>query len=150
MKKRNLVFMIVMSVITLGIYTIYWLYATRKELVAKGAKIPPLVVALLPALGLLAIALLQVMVSASSDGQTIRTFVNIIAVLLGLASLIGLFILPVYWWHQYSKGVDKVTNGKISFDLSFWLGIILFFVGLFFLPAIMPAILQNEFNKKTA
>ncbi len=36
-KKRNLVMQVVLTIVTLGIYTIYWLYSTLKELhIANG------------------------------------------------------------------------------------------------------------------
>lgn len=51
-------------------------------------------------------------------------------------------IVSIYWEWRYSKGVEKVTNGKTSSALSFLL--------LFFLGIIGMAILQNEFNKVSA
>ena len=40
MKKRNLAAMIILMLITCGLYIIYWFVATKTELNARGAKIP--------------------------------------------------------------------------------------------------------------
>ncbi len=39
-KKRNIVAVYLLSIITLGIYLIYWLVQTKKEMNGLGAKIP--------------------------------------------------------------------------------------------------------------
>lgn len=39
-KKRNPILVIIFSIITLGIYLVYWLYSTKKEMVELGADIP--------------------------------------------------------------------------------------------------------------
>lgn len=40
MKKRNIVIVVLLSLITLGIYSIYWEVVTKKEMVSQGADIP--------------------------------------------------------------------------------------------------------------
>ena len=40
LKKRNIVAVYLLSIITLGIYAIYWLVQTKKEMNSLGAKIP--------------------------------------------------------------------------------------------------------------
>ena len=40
MEKRSLVKMFILGLVTLGIYYIYWYFATRRELIEKGAEIP--------------------------------------------------------------------------------------------------------------
>ncbi len=39
-KKRSIILVYVFSIITLGIYTIYWLVSTKSEMNELGAKIP--------------------------------------------------------------------------------------------------------------
>ena len=39
-KKRNIVAVYLLSIITLGIYCIYWLVQTKKEMNSLGGKIP--------------------------------------------------------------------------------------------------------------
>jgi hypothetical protein len=40
MKKRNVIMVLLLSLITLGIYGIYWEVVTKKEMVSQGADIP--------------------------------------------------------------------------------------------------------------
>jgi magnesium-transporting ATPase (P-type) len=39
-KRRNVVAVIILSLITFGIYCIYWTYQTKEEINSLGAKIP--------------------------------------------------------------------------------------------------------------
>ncbi len=41
MKKRNLPVTFLLLLVTLGFYSFYWWYATKNELQAHGASIPP-------------------------------------------------------------------------------------------------------------
>ena len=69
MKKRNLIAFIVLSMVTLGIYIIYWLYKTRVALIAENGKessIPPLSYVYGPLLVLLAIAVVQMLSHSSA------------------------------------------------------------------------------------
>jgi hypothetical protein len=48
MEKRSLLNMILLGLVTLGIYYIYWFFATRNEMVAKGAEIPTAWLVIIP------------------------------------------------------------------------------------------------------
>lgn len=48
MEKRSLLSMFFLGLVTLGIYLIYWFFATRREMVAKGAKIPSAWLVIIP------------------------------------------------------------------------------------------------------
>ena len=48
MEKRSLLNMFLLGLVTLGIYFIYWFFATRKEIVAKGAEIPTAWLSIIP------------------------------------------------------------------------------------------------------
>jgi hypothetical protein len=48
MQKRSLVSMFFLGLVTFGIYYLYWFFATRRELIAKGAKIPSAWLAIIP------------------------------------------------------------------------------------------------------
>ncbi len=47
-KNRNPILVIIFSIITLGIYGIYWLYSTKKEMNELGAGIPTLWLIIIP------------------------------------------------------------------------------------------------------
>ena len=48
MEKRSLVKMFILGLVTLGIYYIYWYFATRRELIEKGAEIPSAWLSIIP------------------------------------------------------------------------------------------------------
>jgi hypothetical protein len=39
-KNRNVVIVIIFSIITLGIYSVYWTVSTRRDIVSRGGDIP--------------------------------------------------------------------------------------------------------------
>ena len=47
-KERNILLVYILSFITLGIYLIYWLYETEKELNELGANIPSFILYFIP------------------------------------------------------------------------------------------------------
>jgi len=152
MKHREVWKVIVFGIITLGIYDIYWLYSTRKEMVALGQKIPRLIILFLPIIALLATALIQFIAglasgSASVNGDMTRgvpAVVNIITILLGVLSVIGMIVISIYWFYQYSKAVYMVTAGQVSIGLSMGLLILLNAVNVGF---VWCAIIQDGLNK---
>lgn len=48
MKNRSVAAVIILSLITFGIYTVFWLYFTKEEMNAQGARIPTFVLAFIP------------------------------------------------------------------------------------------------------
>lgn len=48
MKNRNIVAVLVLFIITLGIYGLYWFIKTRRELVDRGASIPTTILIIIP------------------------------------------------------------------------------------------------------
>lgn len=48
MKNRNSVAVLVLFVITFGIYSLYWFIKTRRELVDRGASIPTTILIIIP------------------------------------------------------------------------------------------------------
>jgi hypothetical protein len=47
-QERNILLVYILGFVTLGIYFLYWLYKTEKELNELGANIPSFILALLP------------------------------------------------------------------------------------------------------
>lgn len=47
-KHRNPILIVIFTIITLGIYGIYWLYSTKKELVELGASVPTFFLIIIP------------------------------------------------------------------------------------------------------
>ncbi len=130
MKKRNPFLVSLFSLITFGVYTLFWLFWTKQEMVKKGAKIPPFWYIFLPFAGLFlaAGAILAAFVTSSSNAggsHIVKSAVGDFSLLLGLAAIVGIG-LGFYWLYKYCVGIGKVTKGRMSASAS-----ILLLIGLF-------------------
>lgn len=47
-KHRSVAAVIILSLVTCGIYTLFWMYFTKEEMNAQGAKIPTFLLAFIP------------------------------------------------------------------------------------------------------
>lgn len=140
MKHRNPLAVVGLSIITLGIYDLYWLSVTRKELNSKTRhKVPTVWLLVSPIIILIGVAILQIVVSASnaSSGGS-RAGVNILSVLLGIIAVIGLLVVPMIWFYKFSKAVNEYTAGKMSTAVTFLILWLLHLIGV--------ALVQDAFN----
>lgn len=112
MKKRSIGKMLLLTIVTLGIYRLYWFIKTRSEMKSiADVDIPTPWIFLLPVFGyVFGIAIL--IASSSSVGS------NPIGLLAFYALLFGSFIVMALWLWKYSKAVEVVTDEKMSFALS--------------------------------
>lgn len=155
MKNRSSIAVILLSLVTLGIYQLLWLKDTRKELVASGQSVPPVSVLLAPIIALLVVATLQFASQfarvSTSDGYANPSpashITNILSVLIGMAVVVVIIPLVVYWFYRYCRAVEGMSGGRIEFSFSF-----ITFIGLSFfsLNWIWPGLMQNAFNKLPA
>lgn len=97
MKHRSPIAVLLLSFITLGIYSWYWLVKTKGEMNKLGEHIPTAWVWLIPIVGI------------------------------------------IWWYWEYAKGVEHVTDEKINNILAF--------VVMWLLGWIGQAIIQSSFNK---
>jgi hypothetical protein len=150
MKKRSLGMMVLLTIVTLGIYQIFWLYSTKQELNARGGNVPPLKLLFAPILGLVAIALLQLVghfvlnSTGSSDPSSLALVLNILSAVIGIVAVIAIIPITIIWYVRYCRSAEKVTGGEMSFNLSFWLFVLF---TLFCVAFLWPLIMQNSFNK---
>ncbi len=47
-QKRDPLVVVILSLVTLGIYGLYWVYKTKEELNSLGAKVPSFILAFIP------------------------------------------------------------------------------------------------------
>jgi uncharacterized membrane protein YidH (DUF202 family) len=150
MKYRNIVFVFIMSIVTLGIYDIYWAFSTRDELVKKRQDVPSPWIVLLPLLGLLVVAALEMFVhfvisgSPYEPSSPLETSVNIISVLVGIVSILGTIPLSIYWLWKYCQAAEKVTKGELTTGFNFALALLL---SIFGVGMLWPPIVQYQYNK---
>ncbi|HEV2412575.1 MAG TPA: DUF4234 domain-containing protein [Candidatus Saccharimonadales bacterium] len=161
MKHRNPIAVLIFSIITLGIYDLFWLAKTKKVLNRETRVHTPTLFLLFIPYIVIAIAIIVAIVIAvhsglhpqpnitcnnlqpgqvcsattsSNPGASIAIFIILI--------LGSLLIIPVtFWWfYKYSEAVNEYTRGEVTTVLCFILLWLLRFVGM--------AILQDKFNKR--
>jgi hypothetical protein len=117
-KSRSPVRVIVYSLLTLGIYYLYWLANVRKELVKADQKVPSIDWLLLPLL-IVIVAIVAAVIFAPDHPQVIgqdtggaRVFEAILNIVLNLM-LLGFIPLYVWWYWRFAKALEHVTRGKI-------------------------------------
>jgi membrane protease YdiL (CAAX protease family) len=138
MKHRNIVTVIILSLITLGIYDLYWLASTKKELNARTrVHVPTLWLLFSPIL--LFLPMIIILLATRGIDQSVTTIISIV---LGIVVVIGVTVVPVYWFLKYSKAVSEYTNGTIETAIAFLLLWLLRFVGI--------AVIQDKFNNMVA
>ena len=144
MKERNLPVVFVLSIVTVGLYMIYWMYQTRRELLSSGARdIPSIFWLLAPLLSTFVIFTLYVISYGSTEASP-SAGVGALLFTLGLISMIAIPILSLYWVWHYSIGVEVVTKGETGRQFTFWMYILMLLLGVQF---VWTLILQAEFNK---
>jgi hypothetical protein len=161
MKKRSIGLVILLSFITCGIYTLFWLADTRREMVARGAKIPNVSLLFLPLLSIVAVTIVQFFLhfvigpsvsgfdpEAVSDygSNTPIMVVSVLSITVGVIAFLALIPVALYWFYKYCQGVELVTRKQVSFGLSYGLWLLLAVTSLSF---IWPGIIQDGFNKVT-
>lgn len=140
MRQRHLGKLFGILVVTLGLYQIYWLVRTRRELLRQvDSPIPPVWAIFLP-FGIFIIILLLGFVVAhavGADGQEGSVPTHFLSTL-GLGAFVAMFIVPIVWIRQYGKAIEEVTGHETSQAYVFWMWLIA--------PVIWPIIMQHEFN----
>ncbi len=140
MKKRSIWKMLVLSIVTLGIYQLYWYIKTRREMMALDPKVKILSPWLLVVPALIVIASFIIFfVSMVSDAANLPSYcqnydqygtassltpeecrvdAQVWPIALLYISILLIWPLTVVWLWGYSKGVEIVTKGKTSFAVA--------------------------------
>lgn len=137
---------LVLTLVTLGIYEIYWLYVVRKELNAKlqgqvkswpvSVLFAPIAVIVLMTLGYAVMS--QVSTQDSSTGDSLYFLVGALAV-------IALMVIPFIWFYKFTKLVSAATPQASNSLYLIWLLLTIFGVGF-----IWPMIVQSHLNSASA
>lgn len=144
MKKRNPAAVLLLPIVTLGIYVIYWLYATRKELIARTGdrySIPPVSLLFAP---LLLIVTMVIFLFALSDSNPADTTATLIALLVVITAVLAILILPLWWFWKYSQAVVSVVKGM---DLAQMYVLYVVVAWAFGLMPVWMLLVQQELNK---
>jgi hypothetical protein len=153
MKRRPVLLVILLAIVTIGFYGLYWLESTRRELNKYGAKVPTIWLLAAPFLVLIGLALLQVVAhfvfatTEPSTGASVGsspTVINVVSVLAGVVAVLVLLPLSIFWMHRYCKGAELVTKGATSYGLSMGLWVLTIVIGVNF---IWYGVMQDGFNR---
>ncbi len=141
MKKRSLGKMIVLFIVTFGIYRLYWLAKTRKELVKKTRlSIPSVWLLILPYILVVSACVVLIFASISAESSREDRYISCLAQRPGLTltceheadeptgaesvSIVGMYgtmmlVLPFtgWWYWMYAQAFEKATKGKMSFPI---------------------------------
>lgn len=147
MKRRHVLAVLGLSFVTLGIYVIYWLYKTRKELLGylpDQKAIPRVIILFAPLLGVIGVAIVVGAISAAFPyGSTAANTVDVVGIILMMLAMLAIFVVAFWWFYRYFKAVEAVTQGNDAM-LYYTLWIILTIMGL---GPIWVLIVQNDLNK---
>lgn len=158
MKQRSLGKMFLLFVVTFGIYRLYWIYKTRKEMVKLGQKIPSfwLLVVGVILFSVLAIAGLAATIMTDPDTYNCSTIADsaraqcqadyepggLFYVGIGAfyAAILAIGPAIAAWFWPYCKAVENVTREKLSFPLAM--------ISMILIPdGFDMLVIQDGFNK---
>jgi hypothetical protein len=160
MKNRVLWKMLLLSVVTIGIYRIYWFVKTRREMMDLNPNIKILtpaflivpVVVLVVAFGVLIASVIGApdtsnncspnssLYSTSASDNCGPSGREIAGILSFYGGVFIAYVLFIVWEWSYAHGVEEITGGKLSFAM----GLIV----LILVPdGIDILIIQDSFNK---
>lgn len=146
MKRRNLIVLVLLYLVTLSLYGIYWLYATRKEMVSLGQKIKPFWMLFVPLMIFIVGLLAFLASSVNSEAEASQRFSTAMALTMGFA-VIAAVIVAILFFSSYCKAVENVTAKGLTYGFNFALAIIMGVVGI---PLIWHLLNQYHFNRITA
>lgn len=147
MKHRNIMAVIFFSLITLGIYDLFWLVSVKKELNEKtSVHTPTLWLLFAPVLLIIVGIIAMVVVAGASSGTALAGQTNaaaaIITILFYLVVLFAIIPITFYWFFRFSKAVGAYTGGELNTAVTFILLYLLRFIGI--------AVIQDKFNDMLA
>ncbi len=159
MKKRNPITVFLLSVITFGIYDLYWLVSTKKVLNEKTRSHTPTIWLLVIPVPMIIAGYILLFINAPSTTTTTNGFQNsfsnssnintsahpglvFLAIALIIVGFLASFLASAYWFYKYSKAVDEYTRGKMSTGVSFLILWLIHLIGV--------ALIQDAFNDMEA
>ena len=149
MKRRHVLAVLGLSFLTLGIYTIYWLYKTRLELLPyleDKKYIPRVIVMFVPVfvtIGLLIPAVIFMADSRSpyTEESSAAGMAVFMTVLFG--GLIVIMVIAFWWFYRYFRAVEAVTGGNNAM-LMYGLWVVLTIINV---GPVWALIIQDDLNK---
>ncbi len=146
MQRRNPLTIFLLSLVTLGIYSLVWTYKTRKEMITELGQpqaIPAFVWLFVPWLVMAATGIIMAFFQAFNGGE-MQPAVAVIGVMLVIASFLAAFILPFFWFYKFSEAVHALVP-ETETTMIYVLWVVMWVLGF---PLVWPVIVQTELNSK--
>lgn len=156
MKHRSPIAVFFLSIITFGIYDLYWLVKTKSVLNQKTKYHTPTIWLLVLPVVVLVAAYIGLIAFASHSGSSTTTtniygttttsststlkhpvefFVSLGAIVVGW---IAYLLISVFWLFRFSKAINQYTKGKMSTAVTFLILWVIHLIGV--------ALVQDTFN----
>lgn len=116
--------MFLLTIVTLGIYRLYWFVKTRAEMMNlnKDIKIPHIIWLVAPVLIVVAAIAMFIFSGAATASEKVggdaMTGLQIGSIIAFYVSILAVPVLMAIWLWKYSKGVEVVTGEKMSFAIA--------------------------------
>jgi hypothetical protein len=156
MKHRNPFMVLLLSIITFGIYDLYWLVKT-KTVLNKQTKVhtPTVWLLFLPVLIFIALIIVALIVGVhqaptiqpiTTTGNNYATMqetknsagFTVVILLFDLVAFVVIIPITFYWFFKFSKAINDYTNSELNTGVTFLLLWLLHFIGVI--------IVQDKFN----
>ncbi len=158
MKNRSPITVFLLSIITLGIYDIYWLVVTKNELNKRTKQhVPTIWLLIFPLIPFIAGYILLIASGIYSQPSTcysecaipmgVNTYTSplVVGAILILVFGVTFFITSLIWFFKFSKAINEFTKGKMSTAVTF---LILWLIHLIGVALIQDAINDRIGSKK--
>ncbi len=145
MKKRSVASVVLLTIVTLGIYALFWLYYTKKDLMRYGQKIPSMWTLFLPVLLIIQVMLIAAVTGGLREGSD-TSFSPGFMVVISLLYVFATFY-PLYWMYQYCKAASAATNNYVQLGWSYAVYVVTWVMGI--TMPIWVGMMQDSFNKAT-
>lgn len=143
MQKRSLIKVFLLSVITCGIYQLYWLIMTRRDMIRLKAPVPPSILVPFVPLVFGVVSMLSAFTVYSNGRSDIPAALVVLLGAFSACSFLAWIALSISWAWQYSRCVEYVTDRHLTQTVTFWLWIL---AGLFNAGFLWFLLVQHEYN----
>lgn len=115
MKERNVIFVTVLGLLTLGIYPLIWLYLTRKEINDElpAQEIPSFGLLLIAPLAFIALAVALGIITSIGPihgGNTVDLVISFGLLSIGLLVLLTGFGILLWWHYRYCMALEHLDD----------------------------------------
>jgi len=138
-QQRHLGKLFGLMVLTLGIYHIYWLVLTRRELIHQTKEeIPPVWASFLPWGLFVVFTSIGMLTTATTGADSQSSILMHFLTTLGMGAFLAGLVIPLMWIWRYGKAIENLTGGETTRRYVFWMWILAM--------GAWPLMMQHELN----